>query len=87
MRKIRFLRLGRYTLGGVIAELPALALNAHNAPFDAEDLLLVELGAIDAVGAGFFDFLSKQHSVASFYLYERIIHEQQRNCYCYFSGF
>lgn len=59
--KIQCFRLQGNALAGVIFKLSAFILYGFNAPFCAQDGILVQLGAISAVGAGSFHSFAKQH--------------------------
>lgn len=75
------------TLAGVIFEFPALVLHGLDAPFGAEDGILVQLGTIGAVGAGALHTFPKQHCMTPFLIDGFIIHQPIGECYCYFAIF
>ena len=84
MSKIRRFWLGRDPLGGIIAELTALSVKVNHTLFDTEGMVIVQLGAVDAVAAAFLDLFAEQHSVSSLSSFSLIIHQPLRYFYSYF---
>ena len=52
--------------------------------FDTEGMVIVQLGAVDAVAAAFLDLFAEQHSVSSLSSFSLIIHQPLRYFYSYF---
>lgn len=56
----------RNPFAGVIFETHTPLVISPDALLGAEDGAIIQFGTVDAVGAGMFDFLSKQHCVRLF---------------------
>ena len=68
--KIRCLRLGWNAFTRIITELAALCIYRLDTTFYAQDIFFIQLCAVTAIAAGFFDFLSEKHgSIPRFYIF------------------
>lgn len=62
--KIQRFCFRRDPLIGIIRELPALAVQRNNAFFNAENLLIIQFGAVSTISAGFYNLFPKQQSIS-----------------------
>lgn len=77
--QIQRLGLSGDTFTGIIAELPALTANGHNAPLGTQNLRVIQFCTMQAVAAATVDFLSKQHGITSLMLMQRLYINCRRN--------
>lgn len=85
--KIQSPCLGRDTLAGIVFEFPALAVQSLQPLFGTEDLVLSNVRAVDAVGAGAFYFFPKQHGRALRESGDYIIHQMLQDFHWFFVFF
>ena len=84
--KVQSLWLWRNPLTGVITELHALSAGWHDSFFGAENLILVNLCTVLAVGAVRLDLLSEKHSILPRIFFFTIIQHYSSECYLFFSA-